>query len=119
EVAALVSEHRLGRLIGAGGIRKKRPRLEGGRQLLPRFPDGVFVAELGPVSSPELVPATVASALGLTHIAGTASREGVAGALGTKKLLLVIDNCEHVIEAATGMAEALLRANPGTCLLAT
>src|SRR5712664_1721822 len=96
EVAALVTEHRL-----------------------PRFPDGVFVAELGPVSSPELVPATVASALGPTHIAGTASREGVAGALGAKKLLLVIDNCEHVIEAATGMAEALLRASPGVALLAT
>src|SRR6266850_976148 len=89
------------------------------RHLLPRFPDGVFVAELGPVSSPELVPATVASALGSTHIAGPASREGVAGALGTKKLLLVIDNCEHVIEAATGMAEALLRASPGVALLAT
>ena len=71
------------------------------------------------MSSPELVPATVASALGLTHIAGTASREGVAGAVGTKKLLLVVDNCEHVIEAATGMTEALLRASPGVALLAT
>src|SRR5438132_12327416 len=119
EVAALVTEHRLVSLIGAGGIGKTRLGLEGARHLLPRFPDGVFVAELGPVSSPELVPATVASALGLTRIAGTASREGVAGAVGTKKLLLVIDNCEHVIAAATGMAEALLRASPGVALLAT
>ncbi len=119
EVAAVVTEHRLVSLIGAGGIGKTRLALEVARHLLPRFPDGVFVAELGPVSSPELVPATVASALGLTHIAGTASREGVAGALGTKKLLLVIDNCEHVIEAAAGMAEALLRTSPGVSLLAT
>src|SRR5438105_3518984 len=119
EVAALVTEHRLVSLIGAGGIGKTRLGLEVARHLLPRFPDGVFVAELGPVSSPELVPATVASALGLTRIAGTASREGVAGAVGTKKLLLVIDNCEHVIAAATGMAEALLRASPGVALLAT
>src|SRR6266567_929797 len=118
-VTALATEHRLVSLVGAGGIGKTRLGLEVARHLLPRFPDGVFVAELGPVSSPELVPATVASALGLTHIAGTASREGVAGALGTKKLLLVIDNCEHVIEAATGMAEALLRASPGVALLAT
>src|SRR5207244_1458011 len=88
EVAALVTEHRLVSLIGAGGIGKTRLGLEVARHLLPRFPDGVFVAELGPVSSPELVPATVASALGLTRIAGTASREGVAGAVGTKKLLL-------------------------------
>src|SRR3989454_4190090 len=119
EVAALVTEHRLVSLVGAGGIGKTRLSLEVARHLLPRFPDGVFVAELGPVSSPELVPATVASALGSAHIAGTASREGVAGALGAKKLLLVIDNCEHVIEAATGMAEALLRASPGVSLLAT
>src|SRR5438132_11578560 len=94
----LVAKHRLVTLVGAGGIGKTRLGLEVARHLLPRFPDGVFVAELGPLVSPELIPATVASALGLTHIAGTASREGVAGAVGAKKLLLVIENCEHVIE---------------------
>jgi predicted ATPase/DNA-binding winged helix-turn-helix (wHTH) protein len=119
EVAALVAERRLVSLVGAGGIGKTRLSLEVARHLLPRFPDGVFVAELGPVSSPELVAATVASALGLTHIAGAVSPEGVAGAVGTRKLLLVIDNCEHVIGAAAGMAEALLRASPGAVLLAT
>src|SRR5216683_705443 len=118
-VTALATEHRLVSLVGAGGIGKTRLGLEVARHLLPRFPDGVFVAELGPLSSPELVPATVASALGLTHVAGTVSREGVAGAVGTKKLLLVIDNCEHVIEAAAGMAEVLLRTSPGVSLLAT
>jgi predicted ATPase/DNA-binding winged helix-turn-helix (wHTH) protein len=119
EVTALATEHRLVSLVGAGGIGKTRLGVEVARHLLPRFPDGVFVAELGPVSSPELVPATVASALGLTHVAGTVSHESVVGAVGTRKLLLVIDNCEHVIEAAAGMAEALLRASPGASLLAT
>ena len=118
-VTALATQHRLVSLVGAGGIGKTRLGLEVARHLLPRFPDGVFVAEFGPLSSPELVPATVASALGLTHVAGTVSREGVAGAVGTKKLLLVIDNCEHVIEAAAGMAEVLLRTSPGVSLLAT
>src|SRR6266851_1167438 len=118
-VTALATEHRLVSLVGAGGIGKTRLSLEVARHLLPRYPDGVFVAELGPLSSPELVPATVASALGLTHIVGTVSREGVAGAVGTKKLLLVIDNCEHVIEAAAAMAETLLRATPGASLVAT
>jgi len=118
-VTALATEHRLVSLVGAGGIGKTRLGLEVARHLLPRFPDGVFVAELGPLSSPELVPATVASALGLTHVAGTVSLEGVAGAVGTKKLLLVIDNCEHVIEAAAAMAETLLRATPGASLVAT
>src|SRR5882724_3500129 len=118
-VTALATEHRLVSLVGAGGIGKTRLGLEVARHLLPRFPDGVFVAELGPLSSPELVPATVASALGLTSVAGTVSREGIAGAVGTRKLLLVIDNCEHVIEAAAGMAEVLLRTSPGVSLLAT
>src|SRR5882724_6961085 len=118
-VTALATEHRLVSLVGAGGIGKTRLALEVGRHLLPRFADGVFVAELGSLSSAELVPATVASALGLTHVAHTLSDGGVAGAVGTKKLLLVIDNCEHVIEAAARMAEALLRASPGVSLLAT
>src|SRR3989441_7593835 len=118
-VTALATEHRLVSLVGAGGIGKTRLALEVGRHLLPRLADGVFVAELGSLSSAELVPATVASALGLTHVAHTLSDEGVAGAVGTKKLLLVIDNCEHVIEAAARMAEALLRASPGVSLLAT
>src|SRR5262245_20373727 len=119
QITALAAEHRLVSLIGAGGIGKTRLSLEVARHLLPRFPDGVFVAELGPVSSSELVAATVASALGLTHNAGAVSPEGIAGAVGTRKLLLVIDNCEHLIEAAAGMAEALLRASPGAVLLAT
>src|SRR6266850_7304134 len=118
-VTALATEHRLVSLVGAGGIGKTRLGLEVARQLVPRFPDGVFVAELGPLSSPELVPATVAGALGLTLVAGTVSHEGVARAVGTKKLLLLIDNCEHVIAAAAGIAEALLHAGPGPSLLAT
>ena len=118
-VTALATEHRLVSLVGDGGIGKTRLGLDAARHLLPGFPDGVFVAELGPLSSAELVPATVASALGLTHVADTVSREGVARAVGTRKLLLVIDNCEHVIEAAAGMAEALLRASPGVSLVAT
>src|SRR3989442_901378 len=106
-------------LIDAGGIGKTRLGLEVARGLLPRFPDGVFVAELGPLSSPELVPATVATALSLTLGAGTVSREGIAAAVGTKRLLLIVDNCEHLIEAAADMVEALVRASPAVSLLAT
>src|SRR5882672_10477843 len=114
EVAALTAEHRLVSLVGAGGIGKTRLGLE-----VARFPDGVFLAELGPLSSPQLVPATVASALGLSHAADTVSHDSVAEAVGTRRLLLLIDNCEHVIEAAARMAEALLRASPGAFLLVT
>jgi predicted ATPase len=118
-VTNLLGKHRLVTLVGAGGIGKTRLGLEVARHLLPKFHDGVFVAELAPLSSGELVPATVATALGLTVVAGAVSREGVAAAVGTRQLLLVLDNCEHVIEAAAGMVEVLLHASPSAFLLAT
>ena len=119
EVTELLGVHRLVTLIGAGGIGKTRLGLEVARQVLPGFADGVWVAELAPLSDPGLVPATVAVALGLTLLAGAESPERVAAALGAKRVLLLLDNCEHVIEAAARMAEALLRANPHVRVMAT
>jgi predicted ATPase/DNA-binding winged helix-turn-helix (wHTH) protein len=119
EVTDLVRAHRLVTLTGAGGIGKTRLGLEAARELLPVFAGGVWIAELGPLSDPELVPATVAAALGLTLGAGTSSPERVAAALGPRQVLLVLDNCEHVIEAAARMAEALLRASPVARVIAT
>jgi predicted ATPase/DNA-binding winged helix-turn-helix (wHTH) protein len=119
DVTNLISKHRLVTLVGAGGIGKTRLGLEVARHLLAEFPDGVFVAELAPLASAELVPARVATALGLTVVAGAVSREGVAAAVATRRLLLVLDNCEHVIEAAAGLVETLLHASPGAFLLAT
>ena len=118
EVTQLLGIHRLVTLIGAGGIGKTRLGLEVARQLLPGHADGVSVAELAPLSDPGLVPVTVAVALGLS-LPGAESPERVAAALGAKRILLVLDNCEHVIEAAARMAEALLRANPYARVMAT
>ena len=119
EVSDLVSRHRLGTLVGAGGIGKTRLGLDVARRLLPRFSDGVFVAELGPLGNPDLVPSTVATALGLTLGPGVVSPKSVAAAVRTKQLLVVLDNCEHLIEAAADMAEAFLRISPTAFLLAT
>jgi predicted ATPase/DNA-binding SARP family transcriptional activator len=119
EVTELLGAHRLVTLIGAGGIGKTRLGLEVARRVLPGFADGVWVAELAPLSDPGLVPATVAVALGLTLLAGAESPERVAAALGARRVLLMLDNCEHVIEAAARMAEALLRANPHVRVMAT
>jgi predicted ATPase/DNA-binding winged helix-turn-helix (wHTH) protein len=118
-VTDLLLTHRLITLTGAGGIGKTRVALDVARQMLPRNPDGVWVAELGPLSDPALVPATVATALGLTLNADVITPELVATALGAKRVLLVLDNCEHVIEAATRMSEALLSASSVICLLVT
>src|SRR5580693_8682593 len=119
EATALVTAHRLVTLVGAGGIGKSRLGREVARHMLPRFADGVWVAELGLLSDPDLVPVTVATTLGLELAAGAVTPERVAAALGAKQLLLVLDNCELVIDAAARMAEVLLRANPTAQVMAT
>jgi predicted ATPase/DNA-binding winged helix-turn-helix (wHTH) protein len=119
EAIALVTAHRLVTLVGAGGIGKSRLGREVARQMLPRFADGVWVAELGLLADPDLVPVTVATTLGLELAVGAVTPERVAAALGAKQLLLVLDNCELVIDAAASMAEVLLRANPTAQVMAT
>ena len=119
EVVALVTSHRLVTLAGAGGIGKTRLALEVARRLVPNFADGVGLAELAPLTDPQLVPDAVASALRLAPGSGMSSGERVAEALAGREVLVVLDNCEHMIEAAAHMAEALLRAGPGVCVIAT
>jgi predicted ATPase/DNA-binding winged helix-turn-helix (wHTH) protein len=119
EILDLSASHRLVTLTGTGGIGKTRLGFEVARHLLPRFSDGIWAIELAPLSDPELVPVTVATVLGLELISGTASPLSVANTLRSKQLMLVLDNCEHVIDAAARMAEALLRANPAACVMAT
>jgi predicted ATPase/DNA-binding winged helix-turn-helix (wHTH) protein len=119
EILGLSASHRLITLAGPGGIGKTRLGFEAARHLLPRFADGVWVIELGSLSDPELVPVAVATALGLELASGTASPQSVANALRSKQLMLALDNCEHIVDAAARMAEALLRANPAARMIAT
>ncbi len=115
----LATNHRLVTLTGAGGIGKTRLAFAVSRQLRSRFADGVWVAELAPLSEGALVPGTVAAAVGLEVPGGEMSSDSVADALGRKTMLIVLDNCEHVVGAAARMAEALLRANPAVSVIAT
>src|SRR6266446_8694940 len=119
EILDLTAAHRLVTLTGAGGIGKTRLGLEVARRLLPKFADGVWAIELAPLSDPDLVPATVATALGLDLADDVVSPERVANALAATQLLLVLDNCEHLVGAAASIAEALLRANPAVRVMAT
>ena len=109
ETLSLAVRHRLVTLTGPGGIGKTRLALEAARRLLPQFRDGVWFAELSPIAEPDLVPAAIAAAIGL-ELGGEISRQLVAQALAKRHLLLVLDTCEHVIEAAAVTAEAVLRA---------
>jgi predicted ATPase/DNA-binding winged helix-turn-helix (wHTH) protein len=118
EVVCLIVEHRLVTLTGAGGVGKTRLAVEAARHLQSQFPDGAWLVELGPLTDPDLVWVTVATALRLTLPAG-ASLDDLAYSLGTKHLLIVLDNCEHVIEAAASVAERLVRGTPAVRLLTT
>ena len=108
QVTDLMRKHRIVTLTGEGGIGKTHLGIEIARHLLSEFPDGARIVELAPLSDPELVPVTVATALGIELTAGAMSAERVANALHGKQLMLVLDNCEHVIDAAARMAACRL-----------
>jgi DNA-binding winged helix-turn-helix (wHTH) protein len=118
DVVALVATHRLVTLVGAGGIGKTRLGLEVARCLVPQFTDGTWLVGLGPLSGPELVLPTIATTLGLTE-AGPTTPERVAEALAPKHLLLLLDNCEHVIDASARIAEVFLQTGASLRVIAT
>ncbi len=118
-VRELLRHNRLVTLVGTGGIGKTRLGLEAARASLAEFADGVWLAELAPLTDPELVVSTVHAALGLQSGAGRWTAERLAAALRERRLLLVLDNCEHLIGAAAREAEVLLGAAPQVRILAT
>jgi predicted ATPase len=117
-VRDLVSAYRVVTLTGPGGIGKTSLAIKAVRYLLPDFEDGGWLVELASLSDPGLVPSTVASTLGL-KLAGEISADSVARAVGARHLLLVLDNCEHVIDAAANLAETLTRLCPRVTIVAT
>ncbi|WP_429304039.1 ATP-binding protein [Paraburkholderia sp. GAS199] len=112
-------QRRLITLSGTGGIGKTRLALEAARQLTPNFPGGVYLAELASTTSADFLPSTIAVALGFPPGDGTPSLDRLAPALSAKRLLLILDNCEHLIEDAAQICERLLCIAPGATVLAT
>jgi predicted ATPase/DNA-binding winged helix-turn-helix (wHTH) protein len=117
-VQDLVSAYRIVTLTGPGGIGKTALAIEAAGGLLPGFDDGGWFVELASVSNPGLVPSAVASVLGL-KLSGEISADAVARAVGAKRLLLVLDNCEHVVDAAANLAEHFTRLCPHVTILTT
>ena len=119
EIDRLLGAHRVVTLLGTGGVGKTRLALTAGAQLRERHPDGVWFVELAIVPDAGLVAQAVASALGLHEDASHPPRELLAAALARRRALLILDNCEHVVEACAELVEALLRASPQLGVLAT
>jgi predicted ATPase/DNA-binding SARP family transcriptional activator/DNA-binding CsgD family transcriptional regulator len=119
EVERLLSMTGLLTLTGAGGAGKTRFALALARKLAGTYPDGAWLVELAPLSEPELVERTVAAALGVREQPGRSLTDTLKDSLRVKKLLLVLDNCEHLVEAAALLAEALLDSCPNLKVLAT
>jgi len=119
EILNLVTMHWLVTLTGAGGIGKTALALALARELRPHFADGVWLAEFSALADPGLVPATMVAAVGIELGGGEASAQRVARALADRRMLLVLDTCEHVITAAAAMAEAMLGAGSGLRIIAT
>jgi predicted ATPase/DNA-binding winged helix-turn-helix (wHTH) protein len=117
-VRDLVSAYRVVTLTGPGGIGKTSLAIKVVRYLLPDFEDGGWIVELASLSDPGLVPSTVAGTLGL-KLGGEISAESVARAVGGRHLVLVLDNCEHVIDAVANLAETFTRLCPRTTIVAT
>ena len=118
-VHTLLVSHRLVTLVGAGGVGKTRLALAVAEGILDGYPDGVWLVELAPLADPMLVPGAAAQALRLHEEPGRPVLEALCGHCNGKRMLLVLDNCEHLLPACTALAGALLRAAPELRILAT
>jgi non-specific serine/threonine protein kinase len=119
EVSRLLASARLLTLVGTGGVGKTRLGHEVAARVLDRFSGGVWVVELSALTDPALVPQAVAAVLDVRVEADRPLTATLAAALRAERILLVLDNCEHVIEACASLADALLRACPDLSILAT
>ena len=119
EVETALKAHRLVTLTGVGGVGKTRLAVEVASRVVPDFADGVWLIELAPVGDPAAVPEALAATLGITLQPGLSMAESVAAALEGRSRLLVFDNCEHVLDAAADIIEAIFARSSTVKVLAT
>ncbi len=119
EVRRLLADHRLVTLTGSGGTGKTRLALQVASEVFRHFINGAWLVELAPLADPALVPKTVASALGVSETAGRDIRDSLVDFLRQKQLLLILDNCEHLLQPCANLANLLLHACSGLTILAS
>jgi predicted ATPase len=119
QVGTALKAHRLVTLTGVGGVGKTRLALEVAARTAEHYPDGVFVIELAAVTDPAAIPEAVAAVLGIIQQPGLSLADSVAAALEGRRRLLVFDNCEHVLDAATDIIETIIAPSDTVKILAT
>ncbi|WP_081396250.1 helix-turn-helix transcriptional regulator [Mycobacterium colombiense] len=119
DVRHILAANRLVTLTGAGGVGKTRLAIQVAGQLATEFGDGVWYVDLAPITDADLVAVAMANALGQADQPGRSSTDTLTRAVGERRMLVVLDNCEHVLEAVAALTSSLLRACPELTLLAT
>jgi predicted ATPase/class 3 adenylate cyclase len=119
EAKQLLSNTRLLTFTGPGGTGKTRLALQLATEVLDEFTEGVWFVELAPLADPTLVTQTIASTLGVREQPGRTILDALMDYVRAKNLLMILDNCEHLIEASAQTADTLLRAAPGLKILAS
>ena len=119
EVKAMLASNRLVTLLGMGGIGKSRLSVQLGAEVMDAYADGVWLVELAPLSDPQLVAQAVASVLGVKEEAGRPVIEALVKFVLDRELLIILDNCEHVVHACAELAKQLLQAGPRLKMLAS
>jgi predicted ATPase/class 3 adenylate cyclase/DNA-binding CsgD family transcriptional regulator len=119
DIRGLLAENRLVTLTGAGGAGKTRLAIEVASRMTGNFADGVWYADLAPITHPEVVPVAVTRALGLPDQPGSSITETLLRFVRGRQMLLVLDNCEHLLEASAGLVTEMLAACSRVTVLAT
>ena len=119
ELEQALDTARLVTLTGVGGVGKTRLALQVAAEVLPRYPDGVWLCELAAAGDDDMLAQVIVAALAVQPRPGRSLAESVCDYLAGKHALIVLDNCEHLLDAAAEMAEVILRAAPGVRVLAT
>ena len=117
ELRRIITDNRLVTLTGAGGVGKTRLAVEVAAQLVGEFADGVWYVDLAPITDPLVVPVTVARTLGLPDQPGRSTMDTLRRFVGDRKILLLLDNCEHLLDACGALIVALLDACPQLTIL--
>jgi predicted ATPase/DNA-binding XRE family transcriptional regulator len=119
DISQLIEKHRLVTLVGSGGVGKTRLAIKVAGQLLENFVDGVWLVELAPIASQDSIPQVTAAVLGIIPTANTPILDRLIHFLHSKSTLLILDNCEHLLDDCARVAEYLLKYCPNLKILTT